>query len=79
MADGTEAVAVPQELESSIWRMTDVAARLMQDGKAPHELLNPPGERQLFDKTNISTADMKNPWTVPDVEPTFAKAWNLAG
>ena len=76
--DGTEAVAIPQELESSIWRMTDVAARLLQDGKAPQELLNPPGKRQLFDKTNISTADVKNPWTVPDVEPTFAKAWNLA-
>jgi ribose transport system substrate-binding protein len=73
--DGTESVAVTNELSSLAWRMADVAARIEAGEKVPSSIANPVGVRQLFDEQNIESADFVKPWEVPDVEKTFAKAW----
>jgi ABC-type sugar transport system substrate-binding protein len=75
--NGTEAAAVTMETVSGSWRMVDIAARLLEAGKVPEALLNPDGALQIFDTSNIDTADLKNIWTVPDVSGTFAQAWRL--
>src|SRR5207244_11246605 len=76
--NGTQSAGVAMDSLSGVWRMVDVAVRLVTDGKAPQALLNPGGELQLFDRSNIGSADLKNIWAVPDVLQTFTAAWHAA-
>src|SRR5439155_20075217 len=77
VSKGVEAVAMPNELSSLAWRMTDAAVRLTEGLALPRDLGEPIGARQIFDKSNIASADLKTPWNVPDVAPTFTQAWKL--
>jgi ribose transport system substrate-binding protein len=77
VSKGVEAVAMPNELSSLAWRMTDAAVRLTERVPLPHDLAEPIGARQLFDRSNIAGADLKQPWDVPDVAQTFTRAWKL--
>ncbi|MEN3281155.1 MAG: ribose transport system substrate-binding protein [Solirubrobacteraceae bacterium] len=72
---GVAAVAVATEPLG--WRVVDAAARLVERAPLPASLADPEGERQLFDKTNVASADLKATWTVPEVESTFLRAWHV--
>jgi len=74
---GIEAVGMPNELSSLAWRMTDAAVRLTEGVTLPRDIAEPIGVRQIFDRSNVASADLKNPWTVPDVAQTFTQAWKL--
>ncbi|MBD8605436.1 substrate-binding domain-containing protein [Aeromicrobium sp. CFBP 8757] len=76
--DGTQAAAVTLESLTGVWRMMDVAARFAGSGSAPAELLDPDSKVQVFDESNIDSADLENLWTVPDLAKTFTGAWSAA-
>jgi ribose transport system substrate-binding protein len=77
VSKGIEAVAMPNELSSLAWRMTDAAVRLTEGVELPRDLAEPIGARQIFDASNIAQADLKRNWDVPDVAATFTTAWKL--
>jgi ribose transport system substrate-binding protein len=77
VSQGIETVALPNELNSVVWRMADGAARFSEGEEVPAELAEPVGERQLLDESNIDSIDVNAPWEIPDVEPTFLEAWHL--
>jgi hypothetical protein len=73
---GIEAFAIPNEQSALTWRMVDAAARLASGETLPAAIANPTGSRQLFDSTNIDSADLTQTWDVPDVRQTFLTAWH---
>lgn len=76
VAKGVEAVAIPTELLSLAWRMSDAAVRLVEGEQLPASLANPKGAMQLFDASNVDEAP-DTQWDVPDIESTFLSAWQL--
>ena len=71
VSKGIEAVAMPNELSSLAWRMTDAAVRLTEGVALPRDLAEPVGARQIFDASNVAQADLKHNWDVPDVAARY--------
>lgn len=73
---GTETMGVTEETSEIGWRMVDVLIRHMQ-GASISCCTTPVGTIHVITKANLP-ADITKPYTVPDYQAAFKKAWQLS-
>jgi ribose transport system substrate-binding protein len=72
---GTETMGVTEETYEVGWRMIDVLARTME-GMSIADSTTPIGTIHVVTKAALP-ADLNKPYSVPNYEPFFLKAWHL--